>query len=343
MIVNQSDPVAPPVKEAPPVNIVRVVIWSAFFLAVLAGSVLIDLPLFTMNPGPTPNAAELIKVEAPQTYPLKGSLHITTVQLYQANLIGVMWGWIDGDVEVVPRSAVYPKDRTPEETDIELAAQMDESQYTASLSALTELGYALEPDGALVRSLVKGTPAAEQLHAGDVIVAIDRVPIRQTQDLVDRMNSRPIGGEVTISVLRDNNRHDFKLKTVSSRGAEPRPVVGMNLLQNFKLPFPITIDDDNIGGPSAGLIFALTIVDLLEPDDLTHGTIIAGTGEIFGDGSVHPIGGVAQKIAAAERLHAKTFLVPVDELDEARRALDSDMRLIGVRTLHEAVTALRGG
>lgn len=343
MIVNHTDPIAPPEKETSSISVVRVIIWSVIGGLVTAGAFFLKLPLFTLNPGPTPNAAELIKVEAPKTYPLKGSLHITTVQLYEATLIGVMIGWIDRDVEVVPKSAVYPKDKSREETDLEFAAQMDESQYTASLSAMTELGYAREPDGALVRSLIKGSPAADQLHAGDVVVAIDGVPIRRTEELINAMNSRPIGGEVTVSVLRENNRQDFKLKTVSSGGDEPRPVVGMGLLQNYKLPFPITIDDENIGGPSAGLIFALTIVDLLEPEDLTRGTVIAGTGEIHADGSVHPIGGVAQKIAAAERIHAKTFLVPADELGEARRALDSDMRLIGVRTLHEAVAALRGG
>lgn len=342
MIVNHTDPIAPPEKEANPINIVRVMIWSFVGLLVIAGAFILKLPLFTINPGPTPNAAELIKVEAPKTYPLKGSLHITTVQLYEADLIEAMRGWIDGDVDVVPRSAVYPKGKSREETDLELAAQMDESQYTASLSAMTELGYALEPDGALVRSIIKGSPAADHLNAGDAVVAVDGVAIRQTVDLINVMNSRPIGEEVTVTVLRDKNRHDFKMKTVSSGGEQPRPVVGMNLLQNYRLPFPITIDDENIGGPSAGLVFALTIVDLLEPDDLTRGTVIAGTGEIYADGSVHPIGGVAQKIAAAERIHAKTFIVPADELDEARKALDSDMRLIGVRTLHEAVAALRG-
>lgn len=317
------------------------IVWSAVGLIVTAGAIFLKLPLFTLNPGPAHSAGELIKVQAPKTYPIKGSFHITTVELYEASLIEAMRGWIDPDVAVVPVSAVYPKGKSREETDLELTAQMDESEYSASLSAMSELGYALEPDGTLVRSIVQGSPAAGHLQAGDVIVAVDGVKVRHNEDLIKAMNARKIGDEVSISVLREGNPNEFKLKTIGSGGEQSRPVVGMNLLQNYRLPFSINIDDKGIGGPSAGLMFAVTIVDLLEPDDLTSGKVIAGTGELFADGSVHPIGGVAQKIAAAERIHATTFLVPADELEEARDALGSDMEVIGVRTLHEAVEALR--
>jgi PDZ domain-containing protein len=285
--------------------------------------------------------AELIKIAAPQTYRSKGTIHITTVRLNEANLLTALQGWIDPSIDVVPRSAVYPPEVTREEHDAELAAQMDESQYAASVSALRELGYGLDPDGALVRATVKGTPAEKALKPGDVLVAVDGKAVTTPAELLKLMEGRAVGSEVKLSFRRDGANQDVTVKLVAGEAPERRAIIGIEIIQDYKLPFAINIEAKEIGGPSAGLMFAVAIVDILDPDDLTGGGVIAGTGEIDESGNVRAIGGIEQKIEAAERIRARVFLTPDGELSQARQAADSNMKLVGVRNLHDAVSALR--
>jgi Lon-like protease len=341
MIVNQTDPFSP-APAARRFSLLRVMLASAVAALVIVGSIVFTLPLFLLNPGPTPDAADLIKVQAPQVYKSKGSFHITTVSLDQANLVKALQGWVDPKIAVVPKSAIYPPDQTKKETDAELAAEMDLSQYSASVSALRELGYALDPDGALVRATLKGSPAAKSLKPGDVVVSVDGKSIATPEDLIAAMAGRKVGSRVKLGVRRDQEVENFELGTIESDGADRKAVIGVEVLQNYKMPFAIDIDAQSIGGPSAGLVFAVSIVDLLDADDLTHGKVIAGTGEIDSNGTVRPIGGIEQKIAGAERINARVFLAPQQEVKEARAAVHSKMMVIGIRNLHEAVAALRG-
>jgi PDZ domain-containing protein len=340
MIVNQTDPIspAPTLKRF---SLVRLTFALLVAAAVIVGSILFTLPLFTLYPGPTPDAADLIKVKAPQIYKSKGSIHITTVRLDEANLLKVLQGWVDPAIDVVPRSAIYPPDQTREEHDAELAAEMDLSQYSASVSALRELGFGLDPDGALVRATLKDSPAAKSLKPGDVIFSVDGKTIATPEELVAAMAGLKVGSRVKFGVRRGQGVQNFELGTIASDEPDLRAIVGVEVLQDFKLPFAIDIDSQNIGGPSAGLVFAVSIVDQLDPDDLTHGKVIAGTGEIDYNGSVKPIGGIEQKIAAAERIKAGVFLAPEQEVKQAQAAVRSKMSVIGIRNLHDAVDALR--
>jgi PDZ domain-containing protein len=340
MILNHPDS-APPLEAQRRLPSLRLVIGILLAGALIVSSIVFTLPVFTLNPGPTPNAVELVEISAPQTYRSKGSIHITTVRLNEANLLTVVRGLIDPTIDIVPRSAVYPPDVTREEFDAELAAQMDESQYSASISALRELGYALDADGALVRATLKGTPGAEFLKPGDVLVGIDGKPVTSPAELVKLLEGRAVGSEVKLSFRRDDATQDVTVKLAESPDPDKRAIIGVEVLQDFKLPFAINIDVKDIGGPSAGLMFAVAIVDVLDPDDLTGGKVIAGTGEIDADGNVRAIGGIDQKIEAAERIRARVFLTPYGELSQARQAADSNMRVIGVRSLRDAVAALR--
>jgi Lon-like protease len=341
MIVNQTDPLspAPVARRFSPVRVIFASVVAAF---VIVGSVVFTLPLFTLHPGPTPDAAQLIKVQAPQVYKSKGSFHITTVRLDEANLLKALQGWFDPSIAVVPRSAIYPPDRTREEQDAELAAEMDLSQYSASVSALRELGYGLDPDGALVRATLKGSPASKTLKPGDVVVSVDGKAVATPDELVASMAGRKVGSRVKLGVRRDQGVQTFELGTIADKGADQKAIIGVELLQDYKLPFVIDIDSQNIGGPSAGLVFAVSIVDQLDADDLTHGKVIAGTGEIDSGGGVRPIGGIEQKIAAAERIKALVFLAPRPEVNQAKAAVHSKMVVIGISNLHDAITALRG-
>lgn len=340
MIVNQTDPISP----APTLrrfSLVRLIFALLAAATVIVASVVFTLPLFTLHPGPTPDAAELIKVEAPQVYKSKGSIHITTVRLDEANLLKALQGWVDPAIDVVPRSAIYPPNQTRREHDAELAAEMDLSQYSASVSALRELGYGLDPDGALVRATLKDSPASKSLKPGDVIFSVDGKAIATPEELVAAMTGRKVGSRVKFGVRRDQRVQSFELGTIAGGESDLQAIVGVEVLQDFKLPFAIDIDSQNIGGPSAGLVFAVSIVDQLDPDDLTHGKVIAGTGEIDFNGSVKPIGGIEQKIAAAERIKAGVFLAPQQEVKQARAAVHSTMKVVGIRNLHDAIDALR--
>lgn len=340
MILNHQDS-APPVEDQKRLPSARLVIGILVAGAIIISSFVFTLPLFTLNPGPTPNVSELVKIAAPQTYKSKGTIHITTVRLNEANLLTALQGLIDPSIDVVPRSAVYPPDVTKEEYDAELSAQMDESQYSASISALRELGYALDPDGALVRATLKGTPGEKALKPGDVLVGIDGKSVTSPMELLQILDGRAVGSEIKLSFRRDDALQEVTVKLAESDGTEKRAIIGVEVLQDYKLPFAINIESKDIGGPSAGLMFAVAIVDVLDPDDLTGGRVIAGTGEIDSDGNVRAIGGIEQKIAAAERIRARVFLTPRGELSQAREAVDSNMKLIGVRNLHDAVSALR--
>lgn len=187
-----------------------------------------------------------------------------------------------------------------------------------------------------------GFPAEGKLKNGDLIIAVNGVTIRDVESAVRPIVSKPIGSKVTVTVLRNDRRITTEMRTVASPidGEEKHPVLGVRLAQAVKLPFDITIDSQNIGGPSAGLAFALTIVDVLTPEDLTRGHHVAVTGTIDPNGNVGPVGGVEFKVRAAEKEGADVFLAPAMEVAEARRAA-SHLKVVGVSTLAEALAQLR--
>ncbi|MGH2733464.1 MAG: YlbL family protein [Actinomycetota bacterium] len=315
--------------------------------AALAGTVMVTLstvalPLVTIHPGPALNATRFVKIEAP-TYPSKGSIHLTTVSLFDANLWDGLRGWLSPSIAVYPRSAFYPSGLSEEEVIRENVAEMDTSEIAATVAALSELGFRLEADGALVRATDPGTPADRKLQPGDVIVDVDGSPVSTPAEVRSAIGRRRVGETVEVSVMRAGERKWFPMKAAAAptRGGR-RVVIGTELLPNFRLPFNVTIDVGEVGGPSAGLAFALAVVDLLDPMDLTHGRIIADTGTIDFEGKVGIVGGIQQKAQGAARLGASLFLVPKEQQEEARAQAGARMRVIGVSSLHEAVEILRG-
>jgi PDZ domain-containing protein len=342
MIVNQTEEPAPPPEPRRRFHLVRVIVAGVVAGALVIGASLVPIPfLFTIHPGPTPNAFQRIKIDA-STFPSQGSIHITTVELLEPSAAEAAWALISPEVDLILRSQIYPPGSSRREVDREIAAQMSESQYAATVAALHQLGYTLENDGVLIRTTLSEAPAAEHLKAGDVIVGVDGKPVVTVSQLSELVQAHPIGDQVTVSVRRGTELKEFSVKTIQSISGPARPIIGVEPLQNFKLPFSVSIDAGAIGGPSAGLMFALSIIDLLDPEDLTGGKVIAGTGEIDPAGNVRPVGGIEQKVKAADRLGALIFLVPADEVEEAKAAVDGEMRVLGVGSVSDAVAALRG-
>jgi PDZ domain-containing protein len=307
----------------------------------------VPVPLLVLEPGPAPDLSKRTELSAP-TYPSKGSFHFTTTQIasvdgvtiYQALLAAV-----DPKKGVLPRESIYPDGYSRKQTERAQAAQMTESQDAAAVAALDEIGLPYEPDGVLVTQLVRDSDAYRKLHAGDIIVGLDGAPIARLADMNKVVAARRVGEPILVSVKRESRTRELSVRTVESGKGRGKPSLGIKAQQNHKPPFEVRIDNSDIGGPSAGLMLALSIYDLLEPDDLTGGKTIAGTGSIENSrgrsGAVGEVGAITQKVESAKRIGAQVFLVPRVELEAARRVAEPSMKVIGVSTLREAIAVLR--
>lgn len=314
---------------------------AAFLALVLAAGVAIGtvpLPYYALGPGPARDVLPLIQVSGAERDPSTGALLLTAVSVRQVTGIELLLGWLDPDVEVEPAGEVVPAGTTFEAERERAVSQMDTSKLDAAAAALRFLTrYPRDHgDGVLVRAVVPGCAAEGELYAGDRIVAIDGEAVASVRDVARILDGRASGATIAFDLRVDGAPETARLVREPCGGSED-PIVGVSLLNAF--PIDVTIASGGIGGPSAGLMFALGICELLGDDDLAAGRTIAGTGEIDADGVVYAIGGVAQKIAAAEDAGVTIFLVPRDNLAEAR-ATGTGLRLVPVDDLGDAVAAL---
>lgn len=307
------------------------------------------LPYVVYRPGPTLNVLgedggkEIIQVEGHPVYRDDGQLRMTTVSVTRPgsrlHLPELLGAWFSKKDAVYPWDAVYQKGTTDEQSEQEGAVQMTTSQDTATAVALREAGVKV-PEQVTVGSVVKGSPADGVLRAGDVVDRVDGVAVTPdtSNQAVERIQKTAEGGTVTMDVTRDGKQRTVELKPVKQDGVQR---IGIGLGLDYDFPFDVKINvSDDIGGPSAGLMFSLAVYDVLTPGSLTGGQPIAGTGEIEPDGSVGPIGGIQQKIAASDRDGARLFLVPKDNCSEAVGADKGDVRLVKVSTMHDAVQSV---
>ena len=222
---------------------------------------------------------------------------------------------------------------------------MDNSKQTAEVVALRQLGYDIEATGtgAVVFEVVEGSAAEEVLQAGDVIVAIDGEPVGIADELVELLGAHEPGDEVVLSVEQeDAEPNDVAVTLGSNPDDETSPFLGVSAgTRNveFELPFEVSIDSGEVGGPSAGLAFTLAIIDVLTPGSLTGGQDVAVTGEIRLDGTVGPIGAIKQKVETVKRAGARLFLVPRPEYEEALEYAD-ELEVVAVDDVEDALEAL---
>jgi PDZ domain-containing protein len=322
-------------------RIFRTVVVAVVAGGLVAGAFVVPIKAFLeIRPGPAPDVEKLIQIPEARTYTSAGSLHLTTVTLFEATLFDTLRGWVDPKTAIVPREAIYPPGKSQREVDRETATQMDDSQFEATVAALRQLDYSLPEDGALVQQTESGTPAAAVVVAGDVIVGIDGNAVTGVGQMKALIGRHKVGEIVEVTVRRSDQTKTFTIKVAAARGDSKQPIIGVDVVQDFKLPFDVTIDAKGIGGPSAGFMFALGIVDLLTSEDITGGRAIAGTGTIDAEGNIGVVGGVTQKVFGAEAAGARYFLAPPAEAPEARRVAGSKMKVIAVATLSQAIVAL---
>ncbi|MCW2778772.1 MAG: hypothetical protein JWN17_2497 [Frankiales bacterium] len=306
------------------------------------------VPYVALGPGPaydtlgSVGGTPVITVKGRKTYPTQGMLDLTTVGVVpQLTLVEALKDWFDSDLAVVPREVVYPPDQTDAQVDAENTQAMTTSQDNATTAALRQLGIPIATQ-VVVAAVSKGSPAEGQLLPGDVVTAVDGKPVADGKALRTAVSSRTPGARVAVTVQRAGASRTLTLTTAAAKGETPaRAVIGVEPQDRADYPFDVTIRLREVGGPSAGLMFALGIIDKLEPVQLTGGTHVAGTGEISPDGVVGPIGGIPQKLLGARKKGATVFLTPAGNCKEALGALPSGLRLVRVTTLKDALEGLR--
>nr|WP_311776126.1 PDZ domain-containing protein [Actinoplanes abujensis] len=321
------------------------VILGALITALLAvGVMAAPLPYVVLKPGPTvntlgsDNGTEVIQVTDAKTTTSAGQLRLTTVNVQsQVELVWAISSWFSSSDAVVPRELIYPPDRTEKQVEQQNAEEWTESQNSAVTVALTKLGY---PVRAAVNKVTDGGAATGILQKDDIITAVDGTAVDGPSKLTELVRAKPAGSTLTISYQRAGKASTAKITTKASAD-DNTPRLGIEIAPKQDAPFKVEIDLDKIGGPSAGLMFTLGIMDKLEPADLTGGKIIAGTGTIDNDGNVGPIGGIPQKLVGAKKAGAQLFLVPKGNCAEALRNTVEGLPMAEVATVDDALTALK--
>ncbi len=316
-------------------------LWTAVALVLLAPlGWTVDLPYFSASAGPTGDAVDAVMVEEgfPTFHP-DGELLLLTVSLQPVNLYEAAIAFFDRRIDLIDRDVIRPRGETDEEARQRNLRSMDRSKDIAIAVALAELG--LEEtlaEGVSVVGVFQEAPASEVLMDGDLVVEMESQEIRTVADIRRILEDLRPGDEVGATVLRDSEQVSLRFALHANPEQPERAMVGISA----STAYPIDIDSANYGGPSAGMIYTLAVIDLLEDGDLTGGRVVAGTGTISTDGSVGAIGGVRQKLVAAEAAGAEVVLVPVDNYDEATTA-PVDVEIVAVESISDAVSYLRSG
>ncbi|MDQ1605323.1 MAG: Lon-like protease [Actinomycetota bacterium] len=323
---------------------------AAGVLVVLLSAIaaLLPVPYVVLSPGPTANtlgsldSKELIQIEGHRTYPDRGHLDLTTVAVLggpsrRMDLVTALRGWLDNRLAVVPREDIYPPDETAKQADQQSAAEMTQSQQSATTAALRNLGYNVTTT-TYITQVEKGSGAQGILRTGDVILSVDGQQVTGPARLRALITRHQPGESVRLEVSRHGSRLARTVRTHAAQGG--RAIIGVVTGIRAHYPFTVHISLNDVGGPSAGLMFALGITDKLTPGSLTGGRYIAGTGEIDDQGSVSPIGGIPQKMIAAREQGASAFLVPAGNCAEALGSAPGGLRLIRVTSLSSAIHSL---
>jgi PDZ domain-containing protein len=272
---------------------------------------------------------------------------LTTISLQQVHPFEAVRGWLRTDVDVLPEEQIRPPETTDQEYRQFNFQVMDESKQNAIVVALRRLGYEVREkgEGALVEKVLPQFPAQGRLQPGDVIKAIDGQPVQLVTDATKVISARQPGDLITVSVAQPDGTEprDVQVPVAADPEQGGKTVLGVFLRsfkRDFDMPFAVDINSGNIGGPSAGLAFTLGVIDALTPGELTGGKNVAVTGTIEPDGTVGPVGGVAQKTVAVKEAGVKVFLVPEEKYEEALGKAGNGLQIIKIHTLEDALAAL---
>jgi PDZ domain-containing protein len=308
----------------------------------------LPVPYVVETPGPTFNTLgvdktgnPVISIKGRETFRANGNLDLTTVYVEggpegHVSLVSAFAGWVDKSNAVYPVEMIYPEGVTKEESDQESAVAMATSQEDAVAAALNELDVPFDQK-LKIADVPDSSPSQGKLEAGDIFVTVGGKPVTALKVIQDELAA---GAGQPVTVVVDRNGNSVTETITPGKNASGRYILGVLLEYDFTFPVEVTISLQEVGGPSAGMMFALGIVDTMTPGDLTGGRKIAGTGTISPDGSVGPIGGVGQKMVAAQRAGATLFLAPAANCEQVLGHVPDGLQVVKVENLAEAKKAV---
>lgn len=286
---------------------------------------------------------DVISIDGAQTYPTTGSLTMLTVSQWgtpsgEPSWLQVVGAWLDPAKTVIPIDEVYPPGTSEEDTAEENAQAMASSQQDAIAAALSHLGYTVGTT-IVVSSVLSGSNAEGVLQVGDRITQVNGQAVSTAADVLAIAATASEESPLSVTYVRDGATNTVSIAPITSDSGQKQIGIGVTYVYTF--PFDVTITLDNVGGPSAGMMFALGIIDKLTEGSLTGGYSIAGTGTIDESGTVGAIGGIRQKMVTAERAGAQFFLAPASNCDEVVGHVPSGLSVVSVSTLDDALDALQ--
>jgi PDZ domain-containing protein len=317
----------------------RTVITYILLIAIIVAA-FIPLPFYVTKPGDT------------------GTLMLTTIRMGPANIYSYIWAKFRDYENILSKEEVRYPHESDDEYNVRQFHLMDTSQQNAITVAFDEAGktYNWTYNGIFVLGVFPGMPAEKVLEAGDRITAIDGQKLKESKEMTDYVQSKKSGETVTVMYERDEEEKEAEIELRAFPELDGKSGLGISLADDRTLKSnpKVTLEAEEIGGPSAGLMFSLEIYDQLVPEDVAAGLRVAGTGTIAADGTVGRIGGIDQKVVAADHAGAEIFFAPDDELpkeagdlptnyEQAKRAAEdikTNMKIVPVQTFSDAVNYL---
>lgn len=324
----------------------RTLVFGAV-LCVLLGvlSFTLRVPYLVESPGPTFNTLgqnggkDIISVSGHPVSKTSGHLNLMTVlsDTDKTTVAGALEGWLRHDQVVVPYDAIYPPGTTKQQQDAANAQDFTDSQDNATEAAACELGY---PKGYGVITVASDSPNRGVLASGDRFVSVDGTPVSDSTSLLKVIGAHKAGDRLSVALLRNSKPITVTATLAAPPAGSSTPRLGITAGLGCLLPFQVSLQLQGIGGPSAGLMFSLGIIDKISSQDLTDGRFIAGTGTIDPSGAVGQIGGIALKMIAARRAGASIFLAPASNCADVRGNIPSGLDVVKVSSLHDAISSL---
>lgn len=325
------------------------IVTGVLFVVLFVLALVLPVPYVVLSPGPTYNTLgtddsnqQIIVIDGRTPNRTSGHLNMTTVSVSNDSIsvFDAVRGWLSSDEVVVPEASVFPPGQSQQQIDKQNAQDFQQSQDSATAAALCELGY---PKGFGVIDVQSGGPASGKLKPGDQFVSVDGKPVTDRTSLDTVLSATAPGQQASLVVKRGGATQTVQVTLGKPPAGSTRKGGFLGVVPDVTCLAPFTVDlglGNQIGGPSAGLMFALGIMDKVGKVDLTKGMFIAGTGTIDPTGKVGPIGGIALKMIAARAKGATVFLAPSGNCDEVRSATPKGLQIVKVDTLHGAVQDL---
>lgn len=297
----------------------------------------VELPYLALSPGPVSDAADSVVAESVEIYPPSGELLMLTSVSQDVNVFEALIVGLDPTIDLAPKHAFRRPGETDEQYRNRVLQQMDDSNFRSIVVALDHLDIEMVPVEVVINEFVPGVPAESVLELGDTIAAVNGTPVSSVNDIRPLTETMKPGDVLQVTVQRGEDTFELEVELAERDDAPGSAMIGVVLGELTEPPFPLEIDAGGVGGPSAGMMHTLAIIDTLTEGELTKGHVIAGTGTIRVDGTVGNIGNVRQKVVGAEAAGASHILVPEGNYETALTAERESIEIVPITTIDDAL------